>query len=48
MDDGIPYLSSDSAMTSKENKNRRATFKIQMKIYCLSVKSEDDVLFKNR
>ena len=33
IDDGIPSSSSDSAMTSKENKNRRATSKIQMKIY---------------
>ena len=31
MDDGIPSTSSDSAMTSKEIKNPRVTFKIQMK-----------------
>ena len=31
MDDGIPLSPSDSAMTSKKNKNRRATFKIQLK-----------------
>ena len=31
MDDGIPLSSSDSVMTSKEKKNHRATFKIQMK-----------------
>ena len=34
MDNVIRSLSSDSAITSKENKNRRATFKIQMKINC--------------
>ena len=48
MNDGIPSSSSDSEITSKENKNRRATFKIQMKIHCLSLKSEDDALFKDR
>ena len=47
MDDGIPFYSSDSAMISKEKKNRHATFKIQMKIHCLYLKSEDDALFKN-
>ena len=31
MENGIPSLSSDSAMTSKRKKNRRATFKTQMK-----------------
>ena len=31
MDNGIHLLSSDSAMTSKENKNRCATFKIRIK-----------------
>ena len=45
---GIYFSSSDSAMTSKENKNRRATFKIKIKIHCLSLKAEDDTLFKNR
>ena len=48
MDNGIPLLSSDSAMTSKENKNRRATFKIKIKIHCLSLKAEDDTLFNNK
>ena len=37
MDNGIPSSSSDSAMTSKERENFRATFKIQIKyiIYIL-------------
>ena len=48
MDDGITLLSSDSEMTSKENKNRRTTFIIQMIIHCLYLKAEDDALFKNR
>ena len=34
-------------MTSKEKKNRRAAFKIQMKINCLSFKAENGSLFKN-
>ena len=38
--------SSDSAMTPKEKKNRRAMFKIQMKKHCLSLKENDDALFK--
>ena len=46
--DGIPLTSSDSVMISKEKKNRRATVKIQIKIYFLSLKAEDDTLFKNR
>ena len=48
MDNGIPLLFSDSAMTSTRNKNRRATFKIQMKRHCLSLKAEYDTLFKNK
>ena len=48
MDNGIPLLSSDSAMTSKEGKNSRATFNTQIKIYCFSLKVEDDALFSNR
>ena len=48
MDVGIPLPSSDSAMTSKKKKNRRATFKIQMKINCLSLKAEDYAPFNNR
>ena len=48
MDNGIPLPSSDSTITSKENKNISATFKIQMKIHCLSLKSKDDALFKSR
>ena len=48
MDDGIPSPSSDSVMISKEEKNRRATAKIQIKIHFLSLKEEDDTLFKNR
>ena len=31
VEDGTPLLSSDSEMTSKENRNIRATFKIQMR-----------------
>ena len=48
MNDGIPLSSSDTVMTSKEMKNCCATFKIQMKIHCLSLKSEDDALFQNK
>ena len=48
MEDRIPSSSSDSAMTSKEKKNPYAAFKIQIKIHCLSLKAEDDALFKNR
>ena len=48
MDDGIPSSSSDSAMTSKKKKNRRSTFKIQMKKYCLYLKAKDYALFKIR
>ena len=48
MDDVTPLPSSDSEMTSKEKKNCRARFKIQMKIHFLSIKAEDDALFKNR
>ena len=46
MDNGIPSLSSDSAMTSKEKKNHRATVKIQIKIHFLSLKEKYDTLFK--
>ena len=46
MDDGIPSSSSDSAMASKKKKNCRATFKIQMKKHCLSLKARDDAMFK--
>ena len=45
---GIPLSSSYSAMTPKEKKNRRATFKIHTKIHCLSLIAQDDALFKNR
>ena len=38
VDDGIPYSSSDSAMTIKINKDCRATFKTLIKINCLSLK----------
>ena len=48
MDDGIPSPSSDYEMTYKEKKNCHATIKIQMKIHFLSLKAEDDSLFKNR
>ena len=48
MDDEIPSSSSDYAMTSKEKKNQHATFKINIKIHCLSLKSEDDALSKKR
>ena len=47
MDDGIPSSSSDSEMTSKRKKKFHATFKIQMKIHCLSLKTYDGALFKN-
>ena len=46
MDNGIPFLSSDSSMTSKKKKNRPATFEIQIKKRCLSLKAKDDALFK--
>ena len=48
MDNVIPSSSSDYAMTSKEKKNRRATFEIQIKTHCHYIKAEDDALFKNR
>ena len=48
MENGIPSSSSDSAMTPNKIKNHRATFKILMKIHCLSIKAEYDALFKNR
>ena len=48
MDNAITSLSSNSAMTPKEQKNLRAMFKIQMKIHCGSLKSEDGALFNNR
>ena len=44
MDDGIPSSSSDSVMASKKKKNCRATFKIQMKKHCLSLKAKNDAL----
>ena len=45
--DGITLSSSDYAMPSNEKKNFPATFEIQMKINCLSLKAEDDALFNN-
>ena len=48
MDDGINLSSFDSATTSKRRKNRRARFKIQIKIRCLSLEAEDDVPFNKR
>ena len=48
VDNGIPSSSSDSATTSKEKKNRRSMFKIEIKMNCLSPKNQDDALFKNR
>ena len=48
MDGGIPSSSSDSAMISKKKKNRRAPFKIQTEIQCLSLKAKNDALFKIR
>ena len=48
MDDGIPSSHSDSTMTPKKKKNGRATFEIQMKKHCLSLKSKDDALFNIR
>ena len=46
MEHVIPLSSSDSEMTSKKKKNRRATYKIQMNKHCLSLKAKDDALFK--
>ena len=46
MEHGIHLSSSDSAMISKKKKNRRATYKIQMKKHCLSLKAKDDALFR--
>ena len=46
IDDVIPPSDSDSAMTSMKNKHFHATFKILMKIHCLSLKAKDDVRFK--
>ena len=46
-ENGIPSLTSDYKMKSKEKKNFRATFKTEKKIHCLSLKAEDDALFKN-
>ena len=48
MYDGIPSSTSNSAMTSKKEKNRRAMFKIQIKKYCLSFKAKYDALFEIR
>ena len=48
IDDGIPSLSSDSATTSKRKNNRRDRFKLQIKNHCLSLKAQDDALFRNR
>ena len=48
MDDEINSSSSDSAMTSKKKKDRRATLKTQMKKYCLYIKAKDDALFNIR
>ena len=47
MDDGITLSSFDSATTSKIRKNRRDTFKFQMKKHCLYLKTQDDKLLKN-
>ena len=47
MDYGTPLSSSDSEMASKEKKNRRPTFKIEMKMHCYSLKNQDDALLKN-
>ena len=46
MEHGIPLSTSDSATISKKKKNRRATYKIQMKKHCLSLKAKDDALFR--
>ena len=48
MYDGIPLSSSDTAMISKRKKNCRDTFIIQTKKKLLSIKAEDNALFKNR
>ena len=47
MDDETPSSSSDSEMSSKEKKNRRSAFKIEIKMHCLSLKKQDDSLFNN-
>ena len=47
MDDGIPSSSSDSVMTSRKKKNLRATYKIQIKKYCLSLKAQYYAMFRN-
>ena len=48
MDNIIPFSYSDSAMTSENKKNRRSTFRIQMKELCLSLKTKYDSLFNIR
>ena len=48
MDYVIPSLYSDSATTSERKKNCRDTFIIQTKKKLLSIKAEDNALFKNR
>ena len=48
IDNSIPLLCSDSATTSKRKKNRRDTFKFQIKEHCLSLKAQNDVMFRNR
>ena len=48
MYDGTSLSSSDSEMGSKENKNRRSTFKIELNMHFYSLKNQDDALFKNR
>ena len=45
--DGILLSSSNSAMISKKNNDFCDTFKFQMKIYCLYLKTQDYVLFRH-
>ena len=48
MENGITSSSSDSEMPPNRKEIRHATFKIQMKIHCYSLKAEHYALFKNR
>ena len=48
MDDGIPSSPSHSEMTSKKKKNSHATFKLQIKIHFLDLKTDYCEMYKNR
>ena len=47
IDDVFPSSHSDSATISNRNKNLRDMFQSQMKKHCLSIKAQDDTLFRN-